>query len=68
MIGLYLVYQAIKMVKVTLDSLKAAQSHQKSYADVRYSDLEFEVLYRVFLKVSPTKGLIQFGKKLKFNP
>ncbi|GJU25615.1 hypothetical protein Tco_1164236 [Tanacetum coccineum] len=41
---------------------------QKSYADNRRKPLEFEVGYRVMLKVSPWKGDIRFGKKGKFAP
>ena len=52
------------MVKVELirDRLMTAQSHQKSYADVRRRELEFQVDDWVFLKVSPMKG-----KKGKLN-
>ncbi|XP_070039256.1 uncharacterized protein [Nicotiana tomentosiformis] len=41
---------------------------QKSYADVRRRDLEFDVEDWVFLKVSPMKGVMRFGKKGKLNP
>ncbi|XP_038882239.1 uncharacterized protein LOC120073464 [Benincasa hispida] len=40
-----------------------AQSRQKSYADVRRKDLEFEVGEKVFLKVAPMKGVLRFGKR-----
>ena len=36
--------------------LKATQDKQKSYADKRRKDLEFEVEDRVFLKLSPWKA------------
>ncbi|KAF3651872.1 putative calcium-transporting ATPase 13, plasma membrane-type [Capsicum annuum] len=45
-----------------------AQSHQKSYADVRRRNLEFEVGDWVFLKVSPMKGVMRFEKKGKLSP
>ncbi|KAF3671689.1 hypothetical protein FXO38_06466 [Capsicum annuum] len=67
MFGPNLVYQAIEKVKVVWDRLKAAQSHQKSYVDVRHRYLEFEVKDRVFLKVSPMKRVVQFGKKGKLS-
>ena len=63
-----LVYQTMEMVKVIEDSHKAAQSRQKSYADVRHRDLEFEVGYRVFLKVSPIKGVVWFERRGKLSP
>ncbi|KAA0059723.1 pol protein [Cucumis melo var. makuwa] len=44
------------------------QSRQKSYADVRRKDLEFEVGDMVFLKVAPMKGVLRFVKKGKLSP
>ncbi|GJV85105.1 putative reverse transcriptase domain-containing protein [Tanacetum coccineum] len=48
--------------------LQAARDRQRSYANVRRRPLEFQVGNRVMLKVSPQKGVIQFGKRGKFNP
>ncbi|TYK22444.1 pol protein [Cucumis melo var. makuwa] len=45
-----------------------AQCRQKSYADVRRKDLEFEVGDMVFLKVAPMKGVLRFVKKGKLSP
>ena len=45
-----------------------AQSCYKSYANVRSKSLEFQVIDRVFLKVSPSKGIACFGKRGKLNP
>ncbi|GJY20824.1 hypothetical protein Tco_0393390, partial [Tanacetum coccineum] len=50
------------------EKLKAARDRQKSYVDNRRKLLEFEVGDRVMLKVSPWKGIIQFGKKRKLAP
>ncbi|GJX17766.1 putative reverse transcriptase domain-containing protein [Tanacetum coccineum] len=47
------------------DRLKAARDHQKSYANKRRKPLEFSVGDYVFLKVSPWKGVVRFGKKGK---
>ncbi|KAA0036948.1 pol protein [Cucumis melo var. makuwa] len=44
-----------------------AQSRQKSYADVRCKELEFEVGDMVFLKVAPMKGVLRFEKKGKLS-
>ncbi|WRX22760.1 Reverse transcriptase domain - like 10 [Theobroma cacao] len=55
-------------IKVIRERLKVAQDRQKSYADKRRKDLEFEVDDRVFLKVSPWKGVIRFAKRGKVNP
>ena len=46
----------------------SAQSRQKSYADVRRRDLEFEVGQHVFLKVAPMRGVLRFGKRGKLSP
>jgi hypothetical protein len=56
--------------KITLirKRMLAAQSRQKSYADTRRRKLEFEVGDQVFLKVSPMKGVMRFGKKGKLSP
>ena len=45
------------------ERLKVAQDRQKSYADTRRKDLEFEVNDMVFLKVAPWKGVIDFRKE-----
>ncbi|GJR07585.1 putative reverse transcriptase domain-containing protein [Tanacetum coccineum] len=45
-----------------------ARDRQRSYANVRRKPLEFQVGDRVMLKVSPRKGVIQFGKRGKLNP
>ena len=48
--------------------IKAAQDRQSSYANVRRKPLEFEVGDFVFLKVSPMRKLLRFGKKGKLTP
>ena len=48
--------------------LKAAQDRQKSYVDKRRKDLEVEVEDRVFLRLSPWKGVVRFGKRGKLSP
>ncbi|GJS66294.1 putative reverse transcriptase domain-containing protein [Tanacetum coccineum] len=49
-------------------NLKEARSRQKSYADKHRRDLEFQVGDRVFLKVSPFRGVKRFGIKGKLSP
>ncbi|XP_070057104.1 uncharacterized protein [Nicotiana tomentosiformis] len=68
LIGPDLVHQATEKVKIIKERLKTAQIHQKSYLDVRRSDLEFKEDDWVFLKVSPMKGIMRFGKKGKLSP
>ena len=48
--------------------MKTAQSRQKSYADKRRRSLDFKVSSKVFLKISPVKGITQFRKRGKLNP
>ena len=48
--------------------MKTSHSWQKSYADNRNRDLEFEVGDWVYLKISPMKGVMRFGKKGKLSP
>ena len=68
LIGPNLVLDAMEKVRTIRERLKTAQSHQKSYSDVRRRDLEFEVNDWVYLKVSPMKGVVRFGKKGKLSP
>ncbi|GJZ07378.1 putative reverse transcriptase domain-containing protein [Tanacetum coccineum] len=48
--------------------IQAAQDRQKSYANLKRKPMEFKVGDRVMLKVSPWKGVVQFGKQGKLNP
>ncbi|XP_057999080.1 uncharacterized protein LOC131177918 [Hevea brasiliensis] len=41
---------------------------QKSYADLKRKDIEYEVGDKVFLKVLPWKKVLRFGKKSKLSP
>ncbi|WMV09287.1 hypothetical protein MTR67_002672, partial [Solanum verrucosum] len=68
LIGPNLVYKAMEKVQLIRDRLKTAQSRQKSFADVRRKELEFQVDYWIFLKVSPMNGVMRFGKKGKPSP
>ncbi|GKD43450.1 hypothetical protein Tco_1268095 [Tanacetum coccineum] len=55
------------MVK-SADHLSDGLKLEMSYANVRRKPLEFQVGDHVMLKVSPQKGVIQFGKRGKLNP
>jgi hypothetical protein len=59
---------AEKQVQMVHESLKVAQSRQKSYADKRRRDLLFEIRYSVYLKVSPMRGTPRFRVKGKLAP
>nr|GFB75060.1 putative reverse-transcriptase-like protein [Tanacetum cinerariifolium] len=55
-------------VIVAKEKLKEARTRQKSYADKHRKSLEFQIGDRVFLKVSPVRGVKRFGIKGKLSP
>jgi hypothetical protein len=67
-LGSELIQDTRDKVRVIKKRMSTAQSWQKSYADNRRRPLEFEVGDRVFLKVSPIRGVMRFGKKEKLIP
>ena len=68
LVGPELIQQTTEVVKLIKEKLQAAQSRQKSYADVRRRPLQFEVGDFVFLRISPSKGIMRFGKSGKLSP
>ncbi|XXG73021.1 hypothetical protein AAC387_Pa07g2003 [Persea americana] len=65
--GPTLIGETNEKVKLIHERLKVARSRQKSYADVRRKDLQFQVGDKVFLKVSPMRGTSRFGQKGKLS-
>ncbi|GJT86714.1 putative reverse transcriptase domain-containing protein [Tanacetum coccineum] len=63
-----MIRETTKMIVQIKNRLLATCSRQKSYAGVRRKPLEFEVGGKVMLKVSPWKGVVQFGKRGKLSP
>ena len=59
-IGPEMIQETIKAIRKIQEHIKVAQSRQKSDADKRMRPLEFQVGNKVFLKVSPTKGIKRF--------
>ena len=51
-----------------MDLILTTQSQQKNYSDRRQQPLEFEVGDLVFLKVTPKRGVVRFGKRGKLSP
>ncbi|XP_070678427.1 uncharacterized protein [Malus domestica] len=54
--------------QVIKSNLKAAQDRQKSLADKHDTDQKYDVGDWIFLKLSPWKGVVRFGKKGKLSP
>ncbi|XP_073038170.1 uncharacterized protein [Primulina eburnea] len=50
-------------VKLIQSRMRAAQDRQAKYANIRRRPLNFEKGDRVFLKISPFRGTVRFGKK-----
>jgi hypothetical protein len=67
-VGPDLVRETEEKVKLIRDKLKAAHDRQKSYADLKRKEIEFNVGDRVFRKVSPWKKVFRFGRKGKLSP
>jgi hypothetical protein len=53
---------------MTRENLRTTQSRQKTYADTRRRQLEFEEVDHVYLKVSPIRGMRIFKVKGKLSP
>ena len=62
-----LVQITLEKVKVVCDNLKIARDRQKSYVDNRRRYLQFGIGDRVFLNISPWKGVLRFGKRGKLS-
>ena len=67
-IGLDLIKETEEKVKMIRERLKVATDRQKSYANIRRKDVQHEIGKKVFLKVSPSKKVMRFGKNGKLSP
>ncbi|KAA0032780.1 pol protein [Cucumis melo var. makuwa] len=68
LMGPELVQSTNEAIQKIRSRMHTAQSRQKSYADVRWKDLEFEVGDKVFLKVAPMRGVLRFERRGKLSP
>ena len=68
--GLKLVHITSDKIQIVRYRLKTARDRQKSYADKHRRDLQFKfkVGDKVFLRVSPWKGILRFGRRGKLRP
>ena len=67
-IGPDLIQETEEKVKMITERLKVATDRLKSYADMKRKDIRYEIGEKVFLKVSPWKKVMRFGKKGKLSP
>ena len=63
-----MVQLTVDKVNVIKSKLKVVQDRQKSYVDQHRTEMEFQTGDKVFLKVSPWKGIMRFGNKGKLSP
>ena len=68
MLGPEIVQSTNEKINVIREKLKVAQNRQKSYADRRRRPLEFVVSDKVFLRISPWRGILRFWKRGKLRP
>ena len=68
LIGPDLIQEIEEKVKMIRERLKVATDRYKSYADMKRKDIQYEIGDKVFLKVSPWKKVMRFGKKGKLSP
>ncbi|XP_020084891.1 uncharacterized protein LOC109707769 [Ananas comosus] len=67
-LGPDVVREAEEKVRLARQRLATAQSRHKSYANKRRKDIEFTVGDRVFLKVTPMRGVKRFCVRGKLSP
>ena len=63
-----LIQETEEKVKMIRERLKVITDRQKSYANMKRKDIRYEIGEKVFLKVSPWKKVIRFGKNGKLSP
>ncbi|KAL0544201.1 hypothetical protein IC582_019314 [Cucumis melo] len=68
MLGLELVQTTNAVIQKIRARVLTVQSRQKSYADERRKDIEFDMGDMIFLEVAPMKGVLRFEKKGKLSP
>ena len=67
-IGLDLIQETEEKVKMIRERLKVAADRQKSYADLKRKDIQYEIDEKVFLKFSPWKKVMRFRRNDKLSP
>ena len=62
------IYKTLEKDHMIKNHLQTSYSQQKSYADHRIRNLEFEEGDNVYLKILPMKRVVTFCKKGKLSP
>ncbi|XP_073019412.1 uncharacterized protein [Primulina eburnea] len=65
--GPELIQLTVDKVVIIKERLKAAQDRQKSCADLKRRPLQLEIGEKAYVKVSPMKGVVRFGRSGKLN-
>ncbi|XP_040942739.1 uncharacterized protein [Gossypium hirsutum] len=68
LIGPKVVIETEGKIQLIQEILKATSDRQKSYANLKCKDIEFNMRDFVFLKVSPWKKFLKFDRKEKLSP
>ena len=68
LLGPKLVQMTVENIRTVLANLKIAQDRQRSYTNLKRTDIEYEVGEKLFLKISPWEGVLRFGKRDKLSP
>ena len=63
LIGPDIVKDTEEKVQIIQQRLKDASDQQKAYADLKRKDIEYQVGDKLFLKGSPWRKVLRFGKK-----
>jgi len=68
LLGPEVIQETSARIELIRSRIRVAQDRQKSYADANRYFQEFNVGDQVLLRVSPTRGVMMFGKKGKLAP
>lgn len=66
-VGPQILEEASEKVNAIKQRIKVVQDKQKSYVDIRRKEPKFLVGDKIYLKVSPTQGLVRFGSTGKLK-
>ena len=62
-----MIRETFEKIPLIQQRMKIVFSRQKSYTDPKRRDIQFDIGDHVFLKVSPMKGVMRFGKRGKLT-